>query len=109
MEGDENSLKERFTEAAKAVYQKFFSKDKGNFKESEHPRAKSGKHAGEFTKKGSGGSSSAKEVKTEKKEPKEAKRPKKGTIKEEAPIVENKELEKQYYYDYYKRKQNCRR
>ena len=30
----------------------------------------------------------------EKKEPKEAKRPKKETIKEEAPIVENKELEK---------------
>jgi len=68
-----NSLKERFTEAAKAVYQKFFSKDKGNFKESEHPRAKSGKHAGEFIKKGSGGSSSAKEVKTEKKEPKQKK------------------------------------
>ena len=32
--------------------------------------------------------------KTEKKEPKEAKHPKKETIKEEAPIVENKALEK---------------
>lgn len=120
----QNTIKEKFTEAAKNVYQKFFSKDKettweivvfnkienelqkfyvkaedeykarrmaeenlrrdfgtrayniskvndADFKESEHPRAKSGKHAGEFTKKGSGGgASSSKETKTEKKEPK---------------------------------------